>query len=72
MSTSARGLRVLAAGLRLRLRLRDRPALPMAVAGILRLVTPVNDGDSVMMSRLGVEARTSDPQSPRAHVDRPT
>ena len=47
----------MAAGLRLRLRLRDRPALPMAVAGILRLVTPVNDGDSVRMSRLGVEAR---------------
>ena len=57
MSTSARGLRVLAAGRHLRLRLRDRPALPMAVAGILRLVTPVNDGDSVMMLRLGVEAR---------------
>ena len=62
MSTSARGLRVLAAGLRLCL--RDRPALPMAVAGILRLVTPVNDGDSVMMSRLGVEARRQS-QSPR-------
>ena len=66
MSTSVRGLRVLAAGLRLRL--RDRPALPMAVAGILRLVTPVNDGDSVMMLRLGVEARTSESESQSSRV----